>query len=48
MQADPITVTTAIVLLIQSIGGEDAPKTEEKKGEKKNLAGPPALLCSCL
>lgn len=32
----PITVTiTAIVLLIQSIGGEDAPKTEGKKGEKK-------------
>lgn len=29
----PITVTTAIVLLIQSIGGEDAPKAEGKEEE---------------
>lgn len=43
----PITVTiTAIVLLIQSIRAEDAPKTVGKK--KKSPAGPPALLCSSL
>lgn len=41
----PITVTTAIVLLIQSIGGEDAPKTEGKKGKKKTPQ--PVLPRSC-
>lgn len=44
----PITVTTAIVLLIQSVGGEDAPKTGGEEGEIKTPAVPPALLCSSL
>lgn len=46
MQADPITVTTAIVLLIQSIGGEDAPKMEEKKGKKKKKPSRAPVLLS--
>lgn len=42
--ARPITVTTPFVVLIQSIRGEDAPKTQRKGGEKKPQ---PVLPRSC-